>query len=389
MRCNIRQLVAIGATVALTLAVAIPIGSMAVGQPAADDVPSNGGNSFFRRVFPDADGGRPSKGRAALLHVAADEAYLASVADLKAGKLTDPEMVYRWSLRLMKAAEGMEDSPVPAAKRHLQRMIELADLVKKQETNLHNFAANYYRAEAESMLADATAKAGEGASASHDAAIEVAENYVKAVVKGNSEAATKLASPGSLAASKRLMESFKDFANAETLRIISVQNVGRDNTSVHLEEVQTAGQKSNGQARGHFTIDLERKDGRWLVARFTANKADRRQKGAPSWPAAGAAKTELESPSRALDKPKVTKVVRLKHAHAQALRNTLGELLKDRADLKLGFDEDTNTLLVRGINETVEEIEALIIELDSPAARPAAGSNPREQATQRVPGPNE
>ena len=314
---------------------------------------------------------------------AAQEAYEQSIADFRAGKITDPEVVYRWSLRWMKAEEPLEDKAAPAAEQHLRRMMELTNFVARHPTgensDLHKLTVKYYRAEAETLFAKAKVKPDTAPSSLHDAVIEIAEEYVKAVLQGNIEAAAKLAAPGSIAASRRLMESFKGFTSADSFTVRAIQGIGLEagvgkQTRVSIEEAQPA---ESGEARAQFTISLVLRDGHWLVTNFSAHKTTPRQNntalGIPSRPVVGRI-----APPQARDgdpfgtlpdaRLKETKVIVLGHAKANEIATTIANLNRASGPVDFAFavDDRTNRLVVRGPKERIAEILVLIEQLDVP-----------------------
>jgi type II secretory pathway component GspD/PulD (secretin) len=82
---------------------------------------------------------------------------------MKEGKEDDPEAVYRWSKRLMKASNAVYGNEAEAARDHLQRMYDLVVLVGKKDKSTEEYrylisAANYYHQEAEKLFAQAMAQ---------------------------------------------------------------------------------------------------------------------------------------------------------------------------------------------------------------------------------------
>jgi hypothetical protein len=321
-------------------------------------------------------------------------AYEQSLSALKSGKSDDPEPVYRWSRRMMRAEQLHFGNAAEAARNHLRRMSDLEVLVKAEakrddkETDEYNFlisAVQYYRLEAEKLFEEATVRAQQDwdvpdtALTSHDAAIGTAEKYVRAVLQGNTEAAAKLAVPGSIAASKRLMEGFKGFTSAESFTVRAIQGVGLeasvgDQTKVSIEEAQPA---ESGEARAQFTISLVLKNGHWLVTNFSAHKTAPRQNntalGAPSRPAVGSTLMRQPQDADPFGAPpaagaKETKVVVLGHAKANDIATTIATLNRDSDSpgFAIAVDDRTNRIIVRGPTERIAEIVELIKQLDVP-----------------------
>jgi hypothetical protein len=317
---------------------------------------------------------------------AAQEAYEASLDAFRTGKVTDPEVVYRWSLRVMRAEQAVADDPsAPAAKQHLRRMAELAGLVNRHpsagstagdaDNRVQRFAVEFYRREAESWL-DTTAQPNDLAPPSHDAAVEAAEAYLGAVLDGNFDKAAYLAVPGSLAASKRLMDTIKGLISNKSISLLAIQTSSR-RTSVLMQEARSADNASDDRARAQFTVVLEPNRGRWLVTNISVHKPSSRQNntlGPLQQPASG-----RTAPSQAANEfdlfgaqpnagPKQTKVIILSHAQANDLAKTLGNLNLDSgaADFAIAVDDRTNRIIVRGPSERIAEILALIEQLDVP-----------------------
>jgi hypothetical protein len=312
---------------------------------------------------------------------AARDAYEAAMHELTSGKVTDPEGVYRWSRRWLEAEQKTGD-PAGAAKAHLQRMEALTgtldDVLKaedseKREAKLRiGFYLGYYTREAK-QLVEAAANMDNAASSPHDAPIKVAEAYLTAVLKGDTEAAAGLAAPQSLAASKRLIESFKDVVPADSdgspFRIGSVQMSGREAMSVYTD-VQLVDKTSKDRIIAQFAVDLKQTNGRWLVTNVAANKTlPRNARSHTSAPALSPLRQSPLIGSPPTPAPKATKVFSLKHAKANDLSLTISQLLDlDNSDLRLAVDARTNRVLVHGTREKMEEVEALIQQLDEPSA---------------------
>ncbi|MEX2138283.1 MAG: secretin N-terminal domain-containing protein [Pirellulales bacterium] len=390
MRFVNHYLIAAGAMVALT-AVFITHGvPEAIGQPV-DDAGTSAHDPKPPLPATLSDDSRPTRENSDKnreLMRAAEEAYVESLAAYRTGAVTDPEVVYRWSLRWMKAEQALGENPdAPEAKQHLRRMSELADLVARHPSTKEGeatdkvvlrLAVDYYRAEAESLVAKATAKPDKHVS-SHDAAIAIAEEYARAVLQGNTEAAAKLAVPGSIAASKRLMESFKGFASAESFTVRAIQGVGletlvRKHTTVSIEEAQPAESTANGETRARFTISLVVKDGRWLVTNFAVHKTAASQQsgkaashGSPLDQSNGNRNPLTTTwPAAANPGPIETKLVFLQHAKASELSTMLTQLAVGAPDVVVAVDARTNRLIVRGPAGNVTEVVELIAELDVP-----------------------
>jgi hypothetical protein len=325
---------------------------------------------------------------------ASQAAYERSMADFRTGKVTDPEVVYRWSMRYMKTERSISQDPSVAVKGHLRRMEELAQLVAKakatEDTELRTMAAEYYRAEAESLLDGANPD--KVAESPADAAIKVAEAYLTAVLKGDTDAASKLAAPGSLAASKQLMESFKDLVPVESdgspISFNAVQVSGRGEQITATGQIQLVGKGPNDHLSGPFSIDLKQTNSRFRVTNFAIFSP----RYAPSRNSLLSKSSQSSFPSSAPNTaPKATKVFSLKHAKAADLSQTISQLLElDNSELRVAVDARTNRVLVHGTREKMEDVEALIQELDVPSAvkevlpsiEPGA---PSDAATDRVP----
>lgn len=99
---------------------------------------------------------------------AASTAYELAIKDLPNGKVTDIEIIYRWSRRCMDAQTAVSTTRrerAAAVEAHLKRMTELEtaapNMAKLDLGNGRRFptytlpAATYYRLEAQSLLAEA------------------------------------------------------------------------------------------------------------------------------------------------------------------------------------------------------------------------------------------
>jgi hypothetical protein len=339
----------------------------------------------------------------------AQEAYVASLAAFRTGKITDPEVVYRWSLRLMKAEQAAGEGPAaPAAKQHLRRMSELADLVNRHpsagpaadgnDNDLHRVAVEFYRREAESLL-DTTTKPSDLAPLSPDDAVEAAETYLGAVLEGNYDEATELAFPGSLATSKRLMDTIKGLISNKSISVLAIQNSGR-RTTVLMQEAPSPADASDGRARAQFTVALEPKGGRWLVSTFSVHKSQRSQNrnviGTSTPPATEKTTSRLPGDSDPFGTPpdagpRETKVIILKYAQANNLAGTIGNLLRATGpgDFAIAVDERTNRMILRGTSERIAEILALIEQLDIPGPeRNSTTDDPAGHGLVQPPGGN-
>lgn len=335
---------------------------------------------------------------------AAQEAYEQSVADFRAGKVTDPEAVYRWSLRWMKAEEPLEDKSAPAAEQHLRRMMKLAELVKNasmaEDTSLHKLALNYYREEAESLLAKAMAKADKVAPAETRATIsargpdeygveayQTAQAYLNAVLQGNFDAATALSRPGSAAGSRRLLVHVNELVDPEIVRIEGVHypKSRKGRALVYIADVPLTKAQPDGHNKVPLAITLRLEKGRWLVTDLDLGGKELQQwmrTAAVEWfplePFAGEPFAPPSGDPRAAEPDegpaelKQTKVFPLQHADAQQLRRTVTDLLSGTFNFRTDFDERTNSLLVHGTSEGVAAVEALIKQLDAPGDRPVS-----------------
>jgi hypothetical protein len=368
MRCqNLNCFVSVGAAAALAFLVAAYDHNRALGQPG-DDV-----NRDTRPADTRAPQLSPKGGE---LQSAAFHAYIKSIEGFKSGEIIDPEIVYRWSMRLMKVEQKLK-TRTPPAEGHLRRMRELAQIVREStrkegpDQELKIWAAGYYEEEAaefvkaaeQAQLAKGAATPDDVVPPSPDAAVQAAEMYLGAVLEGNYHEAAGFAVPGSLATSSRLMDSIKGLISGKSISVLAIQNSGR-RTAVLMQEAQSAEDTADSRPRTQFTVVLEPKDGRWLVTNFSANKTH--TPSAPSRPSAvGQPRPEDASDTA----PKRTRVIILKHAKASELQQTISQLLElDSADLRIAVDARTNRLLIHGTADRFKEVLQLIEELDVPSA---------------------
>jgi hypothetical protein len=319
------------------------------------------------------------KEHARALLKAARDAYESAMHELRSGKVTDPEAVYRWSRRWLEAEQKTGD-PAGAAQEHLQRMEALTgtldDVLKaedseKREAKLRiGFYLGYYTREAK-QLVEAAAKTDELASSPHDAAIEVARAYITALLQHNTDAARKLAAPQSLAASKELMKTFIDLARVESderIRVESIEVSGRGDTTVNFAEVSVVHATRRTPMKARFAVDLKETNGRWLVTNLAAGNIAPGKAPSRSSLLSQSRQSLLSAPAPDTA-PKATKVFALKHARAADLQQTISQLLElDNSDLRVAVDSRTNRVLVHGTREKMEEVEALIQQLDEPSA---------------------
>jgi hypothetical protein len=152
--------------VVLSLIAVAAHGSRAIGQPADSNpyAPPIQAQTVPAKPRPENTAQIREMGRAAY------EAYERSLADYQTGKITDPEVVYRWSIRTMQAEDAIHQDVVRRAKNHSRRMMQLADLAlersateggDKSLVELQRLATNYYRQEAQLLLEQAMAGSGD------------------------------------------------------------------------------------------------------------------------------------------------------------------------------------------------------------------------------------
>jgi hypothetical protein len=365
-----------GAFVVSLLVGAAEHGSLALGQakpeeenlprvvPAPHDSPPEPQEYFDKRLL-----------------AAAKEAYEVALEEFKAERITDADVLYRWSMRWMKAEQAIGEDPVAAAKGHLRRMnVELTQVLdqlltrrKATEQDMKYYAASgrFYGYEAmelvkkaeQAQLAKRAATPGEVVSPSPDAAVKAAETYLGAVLEGNYDEAAELAVPGSLATSKRLMDTIKGLISGKSISVLAIQNSGR-RTAVLMQEAQSPDNTPENRARTQFTVVLEPNARHWLVTNVAVQTALSRNPPSRNSSLSQAGRTPTSAAA-----PKGTKVFSLKHAKASDLQQTISQLLEPHnSDLRVAVDARTNRVLVHGTREQMEEIEALIQQLDEPSA---------------------
>jgi hypothetical protein len=300
MRNRIKRSIGMGAFVVSLLVGAAQHGSLALGQAKPED-------ENLPRVVPGPSDQPPEPQEYfdKRLLAAAKEAYEVALEEFKAERITDLDLLYRWSLRWMMAEQAAGDDPVAAAKGHLRRMegelVQVYDQLprrkKATEDELKYFitSTRFYFYEAmeqvkkaeQAQLAKRAATPDEVVAPSPDAAVKAAETYLGAVLEGNYDEAAELAVPGSLATSRRLMDSIKGLIGGKSIGVLAIQNSGR-RTTVLMQVAQSADNTADSRGQTQFTVVLEPKGDRWLVTNFSVHRnprQDRSQSTATRTPA--------------------------------------------------------------------------------------------------------